>query len=327
MRNRVDSRPAISTVDERRILELEQRSIRIPSSTFEEGEIADLYANTMADIGLDVEMMEVIHPENPAKKSRQPIGRLRGTGQGPTLMLNGHMDPGAEMTGWTVDPFGAKFEDGWIWGIGAHDDEGGFVAAISAVEAIVRSVRRQRAILVGPCDRRRRELAACDRRRRELAGAPATAFPRSLGIDPGRPWRDPGERAPTRRDIGNNATLAGYANTTEIPVPAGGEPHKIEGVRHVGRFIKIIHAPDETALRIAPCTEILGMDVADAQHAGDIFEFRTDRFDALCPAEVSRAKENKGAFPHPFVLVRKVGLDHLATAAQPVLKSLVFFFE
>ena len=120
MQKRLDSGPAISTVDERRILELEQRSIRIPSSTFEEGEIADLYASRMADIGLDVEMMEVIHPQDPAKKSRQPIGRLRGTGGGPTLMLNGHMDPGAEMTGWTVDPLGAKFEDGWIWGIGAH---------------------------------------------------------------------------------------------------------------------------------------------------------------------------------------------------------------
>ena len=98
MQKRLDSRPAISTVDERRILELERRSIRIPSSTFEEGEIADLYASRMADIGLD-------DPQDPTKKSRQPIGRLRGTGAGPTLMLNGHMDPGAEMTGWTVDPY------------------------------------------------------------------------------------------------------------------------------------------------------------------------------------------------------------------------------
>jgi acetylornithine deacetylase len=151
MQKRLDSGPAISTVNERRIFELEQRSIRIPSSTFEEGEIADLYASTMADIGLDVEMMEVIHPQDPAKKSRQPIGRLRGTGEGPTLMLNGHMDPGAEMTGWTVDPLGAKFEDGWIWGIGAHDDKGGCVAAISAVEAIVRSGTRLRGdVIVTP---------------------------------------------------------------------------------------------------------------------------------------------------------------------------------
>ena len=127
-----DPRLAMAAVDERRILELEQQSIRIPSSTFEEGKIADLYANYMGDIGLEVEMMEVVHPYDPTKKSRQPIGRLHGTGGGPTLMLNGHMDPGAEMSGWTVDPLGAKFEDGWIWGMGAHDDKGGCVAAIAA---------------------------------------------------------------------------------------------------------------------------------------------------------------------------------------------------
>nr|WP_281351630.1 M20/M25/M40 family metallo-hydrolase [Propylenella binzhouense] len=54
-------------------------------------------------------------------------------------MLNGHMDPVVSMSGWTVDPFGAKYEDGWIWGAGAHDDKGGLVAAIGAIEAIVRS--------------------------------------------------------------------------------------------------------------------------------------------------------------------------------------------
>jgi acetylornithine deacetylase len=151
MRNRVDSRPAISAVDEHRILELEQRSIRIASPTFEEGEIADLYANKMTDMGLDVDMMDVVHPHDPTKKSRQPIGWLRGSGGGPTLMLNGHMDPGAEMSGWTVDPLGAHFADGYIWGMGAHDDKGGCVAAISAVEAIVRSgTRLQGDVIVTP---------------------------------------------------------------------------------------------------------------------------------------------------------------------------------
>src|SRR6516165_71991 len=145
---RIESAPAVAAVDARRILDLEQRSIRIASPTFQEGEIADLYAGVMADIGLEVEMMEVVHPHDAAKKSRQPIGCLRGTGGGPTLLLNGHMDPGAEMSGWTVDPLGAKFEDGWIWGMGAHDDKGGCVAAISALEAIVRSGTRLRGDVV-----------------------------------------------------------------------------------------------------------------------------------------------------------------------------------
>jgi acetylornithine deacetylase len=129
-------------VDSARVLKLEQDLIRIPSSTFQEHQIADYLANYMSDLGLAVEMMHVSHPTVPNKSSRQPIGRLKGTGGGPTLMLNGHMDPGVEMSGWSVDPYAAKFEDGWIWGMGAHDDKGGLVAAISGVEAIIRSQTR-----------------------------------------------------------------------------------------------------------------------------------------------------------------------------------------
>jgi acetylornithine deacetylase len=131
-----DYRKVLEMVTAERVLALEQAVIRIPSPSFGEGQLADYLANYMSDIGLDVEMMEVQHPIEPHKKSRQPIGRLKGSGGSPSLMLNGHMDPGVEMSGWTVDPYGAKFEDGWIWGMGAHDDKGGVVAAICAVEAI-----------------------------------------------------------------------------------------------------------------------------------------------------------------------------------------------
>jgi acetylornithine deacetylase/succinyl-diaminopimelate desuccinylase-like protein len=144
MQSSVDTWQALAAFDEKRILDLEQRSIRTPSSTFEEGDIADLYADYMSGIGLEVEMQQVTHPFDPKRRSRQPIGRLKGTGEGPTLLINGHMDPGVEMSGWTVDPYGAKFEDGWIWGMGAHDDKGGCVAAICALEAIVRSGTRLR---------------------------------------------------------------------------------------------------------------------------------------------------------------------------------------
>jgi acetylornithine deacetylase len=138
-------------ITERQVLALEQAAIRIPSTTFEEGPLADHLANYMSDVGLDVEMMEVMHPAKPGKRTRQPIGRLRGTGGGPTLMLNGHMDPGVEMSGWTVDPYGAKFEDGWVWGMGAHDDKGGVVAAICGVEAIVQAgVRLRGDVLITP---------------------------------------------------------------------------------------------------------------------------------------------------------------------------------
>ena len=146
-----DTSRVMAAVDERRLLELERKSIRIPSTTFEEGKIADFYANYLSEIGLDVEMMDVIHPFDRGHQEPPADRPAQGPGGGPTLMLNGHMDPGCEMTGWSVDPYGAKFEDGWIWGMGAHDDKGGVVAAISAVEAIVRSGTRLKGdVLVTP---------------------------------------------------------------------------------------------------------------------------------------------------------------------------------
>lgn len=141
----------LNHIDQNRVLGLEQALIRIPSSTFKEQAIADYLANYMADLGMDVEMMDVAHPVDHTLKSRQPIGRLKGIGGGPSLMLNGHMDPGVEMSGWSVDPYGAKFEDGWVWGMGAHDDKGGIVAAVCGVEAVIKSGARLKGdVLVCP---------------------------------------------------------------------------------------------------------------------------------------------------------------------------------
>lgn len=133
------SAAARGLVDPARVLDIEQTLLRIPSSAFQEHEIADVLATRMAEIGLDVTMMQVPHPFKPGVSSRQPVGIRRGTGGGPSLMLNGHMDPGVEMPEWTVDPYGAKYEDGWVWGMGAHDDKGGLAAAFCGLEAVIRS--------------------------------------------------------------------------------------------------------------------------------------------------------------------------------------------
>ncbi|MEX2643877.1 MAG: M20/M25/M40 family metallo-hydrolase [Acetobacterales bacterium] len=131
-----------AAVEDGRVLELEQAVLRIPSPVFEEHDLADYLAERMTGMGLDVRMMDVTHPGRPGQKTRQPIGLLRGTGGGPTLMLNGHMDPAFMMSGWTVDPHGGHFADGWVWGAGAHDDKGGVVAALSALDAIQRAGTR-----------------------------------------------------------------------------------------------------------------------------------------------------------------------------------------
>lgn len=146
-----DTERILAHLDEDRLLELELGSIRIPSSTFQEGPLADWLAGWLRGLGLEVEMMQVENPVKPGTYSRQPVALLKGTGGGPTLMLNGHMDPGVEMTGWSVDPHAGIYKDGWVWGMGAHDDKGGVAAMIAGVEALTKAGMRPKGdVLICP---------------------------------------------------------------------------------------------------------------------------------------------------------------------------------
>jgi putative selenium metabolism hydrolase len=59
------------------------------------------------------------------------VGRV-GAAEGPTLMLNAHMDTvrvSAEDS-WRRDPFGAEVEDGVLYGLGSSDMKGGLAAMV-----------------------------------------------------------------------------------------------------------------------------------------------------------------------------------------------------
>ena len=131
------SKQVFNHISEARFVALTRNLIAIPSPNFGEAKVADYLADFMASMGLTVEMMDVPHPIDGTKKTKQPIGRLKGTGGGPSLMLNGHMDTNVVMSGWSVDPYAGKLEDGWIWGLGAQDDKGGIAAAITAVDSVI----------------------------------------------------------------------------------------------------------------------------------------------------------------------------------------------
>jgi acetylornithine deacetylase/succinyl-diaminopimelate desuccinylase-like protein len=129
----------LEAVDRERVLALEQECVRIPSDTYEEQKVADLFASYMEGIGLEVEMLDVVDPFGSGKSSRQPVGILRGVGGGPSLMLNGHMDHNPVVGDWERDPFSGDFEDGFVYGRGCQDDKGGIVSAISTAEALLKS--------------------------------------------------------------------------------------------------------------------------------------------------------------------------------------------
>jgi len=76
---------------------------------------------------LPVEMMDV-KPGRP-----NVVSRVKGRGDGPRLMFNGHMDTVAPGTGWEHDPFGAQIENGRMYGRGTVDMKSGVAAMMSAV--------------------------------------------------------------------------------------------------------------------------------------------------------------------------------------------------
>jgi succinyl-diaminopimelate desuccinylase len=53
------------------------------------------------------------------------MARIRGIGQGKTLLLNGHLDTVPPGEGWSLDPYGATLKDGRLYGRGASDMKAG----------------------------------------------------------------------------------------------------------------------------------------------------------------------------------------------------------
>jgi acetylornithine deacetylase len=122
-------------VDADRVVELARGVLRIPSLSDHEEEVARHLARRMEEIGMAVEMQPV--PPNPymSQPSVNAIGRLEGSGGGPTLLFSGHMDHNPVCDGWTKDPFGAVVEGGWIYGF-MHMKSAN-AAYIAALEAVV----------------------------------------------------------------------------------------------------------------------------------------------------------------------------------------------
>jgi acetylornithine deacetylase len=149
--------------------------VRIPSLTGEEGLAQESVAASLRAIGAEVEMVEpdvermfaafpqvaqypthwqhdliLSYEELPTYRALAAsglegvlnyrgrpnvVGRIKGTGGGRSLILNGHIDcvtvePASE---WRHGPFSADIEEGRMYGRGTSDMKGGLAAALMAV--------------------------------------------------------------------------------------------------------------------------------------------------------------------------------------------------
>lgn len=126
-----------SFVDESNTVEILRDLIRINSvnpslvsGASGEGEIAEYISDFLNSIGMRVEIDLV-------QKGRPNVVGKTG-GDGPVLMLNGHMDTvGVDYM--KADPFKPVKRDGNIYGRGAADMKGGLAAILSAAKAVMDS--------------------------------------------------------------------------------------------------------------------------------------------------------------------------------------------
>ena len=143
--------------------------VTVPSvgGTDAEHEIQALLATELATAGLEVDHWRLPLPELLAApdfpgvevhrdEAWGLVGRLpgNGTGDGPTLLLNGHVDvvPVGDPAAWsTPDPFSGRVVGGVLYGRGSCDMKAGLVAAIAAVSAVRRSGAPLRGDLLLAC--------------------------------------------------------------------------------------------------------------------------------------------------------------------------------
>lgn len=101
------------------------------SQTEGERELARLMAASMSALGLEAELTPV-----PGGRVNA-VGRWRGTGGGKSLLFNGHIDTNPVTEGWTVDPWGGKIDDRFIYGIGCSNMKAGDAAYFCAVKTLM----------------------------------------------------------------------------------------------------------------------------------------------------------------------------------------------
>src|ERR671912_136256 len=125
--------------------------VRIPSigGTDAENDAQAFVAGVLGAAGLEVDHWPIdlpslsVDPEFPGMEVDRTeawgvVGRRPGSGDGATLMLNGHIDvvPIGDPDSWTRQPFAAETDGARIHGRGACDMKAGLVAAMWAAEAI-----------------------------------------------------------------------------------------------------------------------------------------------------------------------------------------------
>lgn len=113
-----------------RAVEFAAELIRIPSLSGDEGAVAARIIQELNALGFD----EAYHD-----RAGNVVGRVRGTGRAPAVILSTHMDvvDAGDLDGWEHAPYGGAVADGCLHGRGAMDLKGPLAIQLYAAASFV----------------------------------------------------------------------------------------------------------------------------------------------------------------------------------------------
>ncbi len=127
------SERVLKQIDQEELVDLGKSLVRIPSFIGEETPLARWVGSYMSARGYEVELQEV------ERGWFQTVATIKGSGHGPSLMFNGHLDINPLALGWTRDPFDPWVEGNRLHGAGIRNMKSGVACMIHAAEAIRKS--------------------------------------------------------------------------------------------------------------------------------------------------------------------------------------------
>lgn len=120
------------------MVKLLRELVSIKSPFFQEAEIIDYLRGRLSYYNrLQLEVHTYEEKKITGFQGENLIARLPGSGGGPCLLLNGHVDTVPLCDGWTVDPYRGVEKDGRLYGLGALDMKAGVVMCVFLLEALM----------------------------------------------------------------------------------------------------------------------------------------------------------------------------------------------
>ena len=124
----------LDLINKSRLVELIETLVSIPSVTGREQELSDWTYERLASLGLtDLRRLPVDEAGDTV------AGWIDGPTDGPTLMLNFHLDTFDAFECCDTDPFTPTIKGNRLYGLGSHDMKGGAACMLGAVEALAGS--------------------------------------------------------------------------------------------------------------------------------------------------------------------------------------------